>query len=895
MAFMKYAAASVVRPQVSGRSWSKVRKASKGDQKALPTNLIAQASEILGKPFDPAEYLLSHATIVASVDVENVPNVKLGSITEDGQRIMRKYSDYRVTTGTQKWLNNNWDGWSRGVLRKSYKGFIGGMNFQEHVQLEELSKGRIIDAVARDIGPSVYVDILVATERRHTKLIEDILSGKIATLSMGCFLPGTQVSLANGIRIPIEDVQIGDVVLTHTGKESPVKSTKRVEGEALVRSIKAFGLPSSITATLNHEFFVVRPQSHCACGCGELLDTENQMLTRRIQARFKKGHQFNVYNANNPLKNSQDDRDCLEQIKGVHPEWVKAEDIQVGDFLSFPKGNDREMGEGQSVGKARLLGYFLAEGCYIKHKGSPVEVQFHFGLHEEKTFAAEVASLLQQEFPDANAPWIQNRAERTTCTVHCTGRDMVQWFYQNAGEYSHGKRISDDVMSWPNHLLVHVAGSWMNGDGGRVEGAIRTATVSYSLASQMQLIMSRCGVYSTMRCSLKGKPTPQRVVDVVDEQGIGIRDVESRRLPVFWITVGKTEKQKLAEATTLASSDASLQTRFNSTDDYLLYRVASIEEFLYEGTVYDLGVEDEDHSYIVEGAAVHNCLTEETCCTKCGHVAADETELCSCVKFFKGSTFYADDGYQGKVAELCGHESLENGGVTFIEASWVETPAFTGAVLRNVLEADNISPEVIRKAEKILSTTPAQWQEDKYKKAANAIGSLKTGDWGDEEEAEADAPADDGGGDSFGDLESDIEKMVLDKVKRKVRERLQEDQMKDVSPEDSTAAPNDNIVKQAIYQERRDVAYRAAILALARTASSDIEFMEKLAMYNNSVGIQIPVDVYRQTLKVGSSDNYVVLKQFLDSCRAAFGRMPKFSEQGTLIRLGKYLSRRGEN
>ena len=79
-------------------------------------------------------------------------------------------------------MNNNGDSWDRDVLMKSYRTFVGSHNFQEHVQIEDLSKGRIIDAVARDVGESIYVDIPVATDRKHTQLVEDIQSGRLGTL-----------------------------------------------------------------------------------------------------------------------------------------------------------------------------------------------------------------------------------------------------------------------------------------------------------------------------------------------------------------------------------------------------------------------------------------------------------------------------------------------------------------------------------------------------------------------------------------------------------------------------------------------------------------------------------------------------------------------------------------
>jgi hypothetical protein len=196
MPFMRYASASVVDPRVSPTSWGNIRLASRGVARAATPvqpseNLIERASMLLGRKFDPKNFLLTHATLLASVDVYAPPGIKTGSIIEDGFKVNRRYSDFRVKPVCDKFLNNNLDGWSRGVLRKAYQTWIGGHNFVEHVQVEDLSKGRIIDAVARDIGDSLYVDILLATDRRHADLVTAIENGHMGTLSMGCTVDGT--------------------------------------------------------------------------------------------------------------------------------------------------------------------------------------------------------------------------------------------------------------------------------------------------------------------------------------------------------------------------------------------------------------------------------------------------------------------------------------------------------------------------------------------------------------------------------------------------------------------------------------------------------------------------------------------------------------------------------
>ena len=184
MAFLRYARANVVQPSIHGLEWDKVRVAS--GSKTINASLKKQAEDILGEPFTPDRFLLTHSTIVCSVDAITPPNTKTGSIEEDGQKINRKYADYRISEGTDKFINNNLDSWSRAVIKKSYQTFIGAHNFVEHIQVEELSKGRIIDAVLRDIGDSLYVDILVATDRKHKDLVKQIENGQMNAMSMGC-------------------------------------------------------------------------------------------------------------------------------------------------------------------------------------------------------------------------------------------------------------------------------------------------------------------------------------------------------------------------------------------------------------------------------------------------------------------------------------------------------------------------------------------------------------------------------------------------------------------------------------------------------------------------------------------------------------------------------------
>jgi len=280
------------------------------------------------------------------------------------------------------------------------------------------------------------------------------------------------------------------------------------------------------------------------------------------------------------------------------------------------------------------------------------------------------------------------------------------------------------------------------------------------------------------------------------------------------------------------------------------------------------------------------CTVDGTVCTKCGHWAADETEMCPHVKYEKGNTFFDSQGGQHRIAELCGHETLEpTGGVHFIEGSWVGTPAFTGAVARNILEP---VAGLSRRAQEILSLPPKKWDAGARKKAAG-FGATDTvlGQWGDEEEEEEGAAAEPTS--PFKELEDDLTTHMLDRVKKRLRDEMsQEDAEEALTPENPASDhPNDTLVKEGVAK-----VYQASLDTLVRTASSDALLLDRIASLNQRLGIDIPVPVYRAVLAAGAYDPQQP-KVFLRACHRALGRQPNLAEAKTMVRLGKLISRRG--
>jgi hypothetical protein len=165
MSFKKYANASLQEPVLNSGDWEKMYGNRAFGTKTASLKKVAA---------DQSKYLLSHCTIMASVQTEEEP------------------FDYLIKPECSHLVNNNDDSWENMVLKLSHRSFVGAFNFVEHFQNSQYAKGHILDAVLRKIQiapPDVWVyfcDILVATDTAHEKLINDIRNGEVRYLSMGC-------------------------------------------------------------------------------------------------------------------------------------------------------------------------------------------------------------------------------------------------------------------------------------------------------------------------------------------------------------------------------------------------------------------------------------------------------------------------------------------------------------------------------------------------------------------------------------------------------------------------------------------------------------------------------------------------------------------------------------
>jgi len=194
--------------------------------------------------YTPEEYVFNHCTIIAGFEPES--------------------NGYWIPESQERFINNNGNGWTNSLLSQSYKTFVGAENFLEHIQVMSLSKGKILDAVARKALGTIYVDILVATDREHKDLVRDIQTGRMYGLSMGCSMTYSQCSFCgqvyadeDGACEHLENL-LGQKLHDSRGRPrlvSELVGVAGVDGSCLFKEASWVGKPAFLGAVKRSEIF----------------------------------------------------------------------------------------------------------------------------------------------------------------------------------------------------------------------------------------------------------------------------------------------------------------------------------------------------------------------------------------------------------------------------------------------------------------------------------------------------------------------------------------------------------------------------------------------------------------------------------------------------------------
>lgn len=632
---------------------------------------IAREIDVDWKKFNQDDYLMSHCTIVASCELE-----------ADG---------HTIKAACNELINNNGNAWSNEVLLATFKSFIGGENYLEHVQVPELSKGKLLDAVARPVhfknnrgeADVYFVDILVATNRKHTELVGKIASGELTTMSMGCGIAGTPVTMADGTTKSVESVRVGDNVITHTGGTAEVASTRvrqTISGE--LRKLSLTGIPDTYV-TGEHPYWALIGYNVCV-GCGKEMKRSSlkswgldQILHPWCSSSCRQKH----LNSNPKCK-----KNFEPIVQKVKFDWVPVSELRKGDYVAMPLGRTIKERSSLEGFKAKLIGYYLAEGNLQRSEKGEIRA-VEFSLHATEPVGDDIMELAREWGVSEDRIYSQQRKRKSGSSrrIVIHSPEMAKWLKDVCEEHCDGKRLAPWIMELDDNSLLNILGTYINGDGHCRKDSARftTASCSKALSEQVSTMMMFLGIPNNISIS---KPKGKKMAWYVNS-----------RKGHAGILEGHTFKFKFQQKN---------MSKVSNIGGYMLRRVTGNESVDIVCDVYNIHVVNEsgDHSYIMNGVAVHNCLADYVQCSKCGKVMGDNDPNCSHLDNEILHKYVDKKGVQRVVSELCGRTIMKNGkregdgkSCKFIEASWVGHPAFTGAVLNHYVS------DISKDAAKILA------------------------------------------------------------------------------------------------------------------------------------------------------------------------------------------------
>lgn len=260
-----------------------------------------------------------------------------------------------------------------------------------------------------------------------------------------CFPPGTRIRMADGSERPIEDVRLGESVVTAEGRLGRVLRTMlRDESSGLVRLI----LWGHSHLRLTREHPVLTSRGYIAAG--ELSIGDEVGLPQYAPS---------------------------EAIAEIAPRSLVRRH-RVGS-VELPESIRLDEGFG------RLVGLWLAEGS-----ADGTKVRWYYGDHEANTLVPETVELIRDAL-GVEAHAVRRSSGSWWVTLYGTPWNAL--FKSLGGERVESKRLAPVLCNGFSRFLGAMFDGWMAGDGGSHGGTLEGVTVSKDLALAMYDIAQALG------------------------------------------------------------------------------------------------------------------------------------------------------------------------------------------------------------------------------------------------------------------------------------------------------------------------------------------------------------------------------------------------------------------
>jgi len=393
----------------------------------------------------------------------------------------------------------------------------------------------------------------------------------------GCFLPKTLIKTNLGYH-KIEDLRVGDLVQTHTGRFMPVIRSlwRPYKGEIL--EIKVRKSNEVISLTPDHEVFVIKTK-HCPHRSRE---------TRICQWNCKKKYSPRFY-LNYKIEKLQA-KELSKDDFLLYPVNEKVKDLEYIDLEKYY--TKKESNFGPDIKKIptkikvdekflKLVGYYIAEGS--NHRSY---IRFSLGENELE-FAKEIKKIIEEIFGIEASIHKRKKSKKTGLEVSACNSKLANIFENLCGKGSDKKHIPFEFQFLPPEKQRIILEAIWKGDGTR--GKVNKCktkryyrvitTTSLLLAEQLRDILLRLG-----------------------------------KEPTFFIQKEKIDKKEVHHKTSYTISwQENYKLHFSyfwrDPETKILYWLLPIKEIkrkYYEGDTFDLTVAI-DHSYVAGPFAVSNC------------------------------------------------------------------------------------------------------------------------------------------------------------------------------------------------------------------------------------------------------------------------------------------------
>ncbi len=381
---------------------------------------------------------------------------------------------------------------------------------------------------------------------------------------IGCCVPGQLIYTAEGVK-PIEEIQPGELVLTHEGRFRPVRNvmTRRYHGAL-------YGLNATLSNTLwlTDEHPILTTE-----GVGKEMKWKRaDEITAGRRNRRGGVDTWRTYVAFPRLGRHSQETQTL-RLTDYLDAAIYAESqgklVKSGKFNKWDKTIAFDIPARVEVTPdlMRLLGLFIAEGSFQRDSsGRPTCMTFSFGSPEVE-LAVFVRSALKSIFNLNSRESL--REDKHIREVYCSSAILARLFQQLCGSGCSEKRIPGFVYNASKKHIASFVGGVVDGDGRRTHnrgGYTVVRMVSRNVVHGLKLLVGALGHGG-----------------VVSES-----KVDGRR-NIYTLTWSTTPSFR----------------HFLHDERFLLLPLKSLAHRDYDGPVYNIEVE-EDSSYVSD-IVLHNC------------------------------------------------------------------------------------------------------------------------------------------------------------------------------------------------------------------------------------------------------------------------------------------------